>query len=152
MEIQRCNVWSIRQMNQNPGQTVTVFAWSLKKHAVLHYLMHHIILDAFHQVLHSVGLIGSSTCWNCLVFQKELIIEDSLPIPPYTQHHLLWMKTGLWCGWWWFISLAPRSLLFHIIVQYPLFITRHNLFQKWSVFITFKWRITCRNMVKVFFA
>ena len=41
------------------------------------------------------------------VFQKELIIEDSLPIPPYTQHHLLWMKTGLWCGWWWFILLAP---------------------------------------------
>ena len=23
-------------------------------------------------------------------FQKELIIEDSLPIPPYIQHHLLW--------------------------------------------------------------
>ena len=51
-----------------------------------------------------------------LFFQKELIIEDSLPIPPYTQHHLLWMKTSLW----WFILLAPQSLPFHIIVQYPL--------------------------------
>ena len=63
-----------------------------------------------------------------LGFRKELIIEDSLPIPPYTQHHLLSLKTGLWCGWWGFISLAPRSLPFHIIVQYPLFIACHNLF------------------------
>ena len=53
--------------------------------------------------------------------RRSSLIEDSLPIPPYT-HHLLWMKTSLWCGWWWFISLAPRSLPFHIIVQYPLFI------------------------------
>ena len=37
---------------------------------------------------------------NYLVFRKELIIEGSLPIPPYTQHHLLWMQTSLWyvCG------------------------------------------------------
>ena len=49
-------------------------------------------------------------------FQKELIIEDSLSVPPYTQHCLLWMKTGLWYGWWWFISLATGSHLLHIIV------------------------------------
>ena len=36
--------------------------------------------------------------WNHLVFWKELIIEDTLPIPPHIQHHLLWMKTGLWYG------------------------------------------------------
>ena len=62
-------------------------------------------------------------------FRKELIIQDSLPISPYIQHHLLCMKTSLWCGWWWFISLAPRSLPFHIIVQYPLFITCYSLFK-----------------------
>ena len=56
-----------------------------------------------------------------LVFWKKFIIENSLPIPPYTQHHLLWMKTSLWCGWWWFISLAPRSHAFYIIEKYPLF-------------------------------
>ena len=65
---------------------------------------------------------------NHLVIRKKLIIEDSLPIPPYTQHHLLWMKTGLWCGWWWFISLAEWSLPLHIILQYLLFIACHNLF------------------------
>ena len=78
--------------------------------------------------------------------------EDSLPIPPHIQHHLLWKKTGLWCGWWWFILLVPQSLPFHIIVQYPLFITHHNLFQKQNVFFMFKQRISCRNTtVKVFF-
>ena len=40
-------------------------------------------------------LIGSSTCWNCLNFPKEVIIEDSLPIPLHAQYHLLWMKTSL---------------------------------------------------------
>ena len=32
-------------------------------------------------------------------FSRSSLIEDVLPIPPYTCH-LLWMKTGLWCGWW----------------------------------------------------
>ena len=45
-------------------------------------------------------------------FQKEFITGDSFPIPPYTQYHL-WMKTGLWWGWCWLISLVPQS---HITV------------------------------------
>ena len=86
-----------------------------------------LILDAFHQALLSLvwlgaGLVGISH----LVFQKELKIGDSLPIPPFT-HHLLWLKTSLWCGCWWFILLAPQSLPFHIMVKYPLF-TSYNLF------------------------
>ena len=42
-------------------------------------------------------------------------------MPPYTQHHLLWMKTSFWCGWWWFISLAPQTLPFHVIFFFNLF-------------------------------
>ena len=42
---------------------------------------------------------------------------------PCTPHYVVWMKTSLWCDWSWFISLATQSLLFHVIVQYPLFIT-----------------------------
>ena len=100
-----------------PSQAVTVFAWSSKKHVVLCYPVGRLcvfcwlILNGVHQVLPTVGLIRSSTVGsNCLVFKKELIIEDSLPIPPYTQHHLLWIKTSLCCGWWWFILLAPCSI------------------------------------------
>ena len=65
-------------------------------------------------------LVGSSICWNCLIFWKELIIYDSFPVLPYTKQHLLWVKTSLLCGWWLVISLAPWSLLFHIIVQYSI--------------------------------
>ena len=55
---------------EHPSQVVTVFSWSLKTHVVLGYpdgrlcVFCLLILDAFHQVLLSVGLIGSSTCWN----------------------------------------------------------------------------------------
>ena len=65
---------------------------------------------------------------NRSFFWKELIKEDSFPIPLYIQHHLLPMKTGLQGGRWWLPSLAPWCLRFHMIVQYPLFITQHNLF------------------------
>ena len=154
MEIQRCNVWRIMvDESELPTQAVTVFAWSSKKHEILHYsderlfIFFWLILVACCWVLLSVGLIGSSTCRiNHLVFWKELIIECPLPIPPYAQHHLLWVKTGLWCGWWWFISLAPRSLLFHNTVQHTLFITHHSLFLKWNAFITFKERTACHRM------
>ena len=110
-----------------PTQAVIAFAWSSKKHVVLHCpdrrlcIFCWLIPDAFHGVLSSVGQTWSSTCLNyCLVLQKELfIIEDSLLIPPYTQQHLLWPKTQLWCDWWQFILLAPCSLPFYIIVQCP---------------------------------
>ena len=102
------------------------------------------------QLLHQGAvLIGI----NRLVFQKELIQEGSLPISPYTQHHLLGMKSGLWCGWWWFISLAPQSFLFNskeILVKYPFFIACYNLFFKWNIFVVFKQRIASRNPVKGF--
>ena len=69
---------------------LTVFVWS-KKHVVLCYpdgrlcIFCWLIPDTFPWLLLSVGLIRRSTYWNCLVFQKELIIEDSLPTPPYKQ-------------------------------------------------------------------
>ena len=116
------------------SQDVMIFVWSSKKQVVLCYpderlcIFCRLFLDASHWVLLSVGLTGSSTSWNWLVFWKELIIEDSHSIPPYTQHHFLWMKTGLWCGWRWFILLVPWSLPFHIIEQYPFLIACHNLF------------------------
>ena len=34
-----------------------------------------------------------------------------------TIYTILWMKTGLWCGRWWFILLVPWYLLFYIIVR-----------------------------------
>ena len=52
------------------SQTVTAFTWSSKKHAVFQYPDRRLWVfcwlspDTFCQVMLSVGLIGSSTCWN----------------------------------------------------------------------------------------
>ena len=84
----------------------------------------HFIYDIIHvfcQVLLSVGLSVAVFGIICLVFQKQLIIDDSLPLPPYfpiPQHHLLWMKMGLWHGWvvhfFFFHDLIHSTLLYSI--------------------------------------
>ena len=71
------------------------------------------LLDTFHQGLLSVGLLVGM---NCLVFWKELIMKDSVLISP--SQHLLWVKTGIWCGWWWFICLTHD--IFHSILLYSI--------------------------------
>ena len=54
-----------------------------------------LILDVFRQVLLQLDSLGAVLVGiNHLVFQEQLIIEDSFPIPPYTQNHL-WLMTGL---------------------------------------------------------
>ena len=65
---------------------------------------------------------------------------------------ILQIKTRLWCDWLWFISLASWHLPFNVIVQYSLFITIIVCFKTRTFFITFKQRITCRNMVKKVFS
>ena len=125
------------------SQAVTDFSWSSKKHAVLCYpdgrlcVFCWLILDTFPLVLLSVGLTESSTCWNYFVFWKELIIEDSLPIPSYTQHHLLWMKTKKGDG--------GGSLLFCIIIQYPLFIILTICFKNGTFSLHLSKRVTHGN-------
>ena len=74
----------------------------------------HFIECCFQFVLLGAVLVGI----NCLVFQKELVIEGSLPTPPYIQHHFLWMETSLRCGWWWFISLLHNH--FHSTLSYSI--------------------------------
>ena len=110
------------------------FTLSSKKQAVLHYpddrlfIFCWLILVACCWVLLSVGLNGSSTCRiNHLVFWKELIIENSLPIPPYPSSPSLE-------EYWPLVYLAvvhfahPMVFQFHIIVQYLLFIAHHSMF------------------------
>ena len=89
-----------------------------------------LILGAFCQVLLLVCLGAVLVGINHLVFLEELLIEDSLSIPPYTQRHLLWVKTRLWCGWWWLILVAPQllhsTLLFSIHFSLPVTICFTN--------------------------
>ena len=105
MEVGRCSVWWISWMNQNFPSKLYKFLPGHQRN-ILHYpdgrlcILCWLIPDTFHQVLLPLVQLGVVLVGiNCSVFQKELIIEDSLPIPPYTQHHLLWMKTDYPLVW-----------------------------------------------------
>ena len=72
MEIWRFSLGNMVEESEFPSQAVMIFVWSSKKHVVLHYpnerlcSFYWLILDAFHWVLLSVSLTGSSTSWNWL--------------------------------------------------------------------------------------
>lgn len=126
-----------------PSQPVTFFVWSSKKHVILYYhdarlcIFCWLIPDAFHYAAFSWWNWALLVGIHHLVFQKELMIEDSLPNSIiYTTSPL--MKTGFCCGWWWFIC-RPHRLFhpFHLIVQYPLCVACHNLFQNWNIFLLY---------------
>ena len=90
-----CHVWWIQQMNQNfpAKQFLPVHQRNMWSCIILmeHYVFCWLTLVIFHQVLLSVGLSGSSTVRiNCLVFQKEIIIEDSLPIHTHSITFFEW--------------------------------------------------------------
>ena len=120
-----------------PSQAVTVFAWSSKKHAVLYYpdgilcIFCWLIPDVFRRVLLSVGLIGTVLVGiNRLVFWKELIIEDSLPIPAYTQITFFgWRPAfGVVGGCWFHLPhhLFRSTLLHSIHLSSPVTICFKN--------------------------
>ena len=54
---------------------------------------------------------------NHLIFQNRFIIKDSLPISSYTQHHLLYLKTNIWCDWSWFMFLWHFSTKLQVEIQ-----------------------------------
>lgn len=73
---------------------------------------------------------------------KELIIENSFQILLYMYHTICWMKISLYYDEWWFILLTLQSLAFHVHLKYFLFITSHNLFRSWNIFVVFVQWIT----------
>ena len=74
--------------------------------------------------------------WGAIAF--SVIIEEAFPIPPFIQYQLLWMKTGLSCGWWWFILLAPRSLHSTLLYSnhFPLPVTIYFKKRPFSLYLS----------------
>ena len=86
-----------------------------------------LIQDGFHWGKLSAGLIGVGTCWNQSFGFLEGAHNRGLLSNPTVYTKSPRMKTGLWSGCWWFISLALRSFPFHIIVQYLFFLDQFVL-------------------------
>ena len=98
MEIQRCNVWRIWQMNQPPSQVLTVFAWSSKEQVVLHYPDERLwafcwlTLGTLCRVKVSVGPTGSSTCWNQSFGFLEGVHQRGEPIQSHHTHNITFFE------------------------------------------------------------
>ena len=96
-----------------------LFCWE-----VTYFLFTH--SEAFPQVLLSIVLTGSSTCWNESFGFPEKGYNRGFPANPtiYTTSpsldedwHLVWL-----------VIVQAQSLPLYIMVQYAVFITRNNLF------------------------
>ena len=102
----------------------------------------HFLLTNYRNFL--LGVAFSWSSWKLYLlelivwFSKEFIIEEALPIPPFIQYQLLWMKTGLSCGWWWFILLAPRSLHSTLLYSnhFPLPVTIYFKKRPFSLYLS----------------
>lgn len=105
-----------------------------------------------------LGVAFSWSSWKLYLlelivwFSKQLIIEEALPIPPFIQYQLLWMKISLWCGWWWFILLAPRSLHSTLLYSKFTFHCRSQFIFKKTIFVTFKQRMACRRFCNLLYS
>ena len=134
MEIQRCNVWRIWQMNQPPSQVLTVFAWSSKEQVVLHYPDERLwafcwlTLGTLCRVKVSVGPTGSSTCWNQSFGFSEEAHNRGLPsnstintrLPSLNEDHPLMWLVVVHFAW-------PTISSVQHYCAVSTFITYHNL-------------------------
>ena len=100
------------------SQGVTVFAW-LSNQRSCSVVMEYYVFSVDYSWTLSSHTAFSWSNWKQYLLDLIGFLEGThnkgLPSNP-TIHHHLWMKTVLWCGCWWFISLVPWSFAVHIIV------------------------------------
>ena len=88
---------------------------------------------------------------NGLARFEQLMMNNSFPIPPNTQHHLPWRQYGLCNHLWSFSGLRTPSFTHIIVVRDPLLIARNHSFQKGFNFVSFQQRFTNGNSVHYIF-
>ena len=67
---------------------------------------------------------------NSFVGSQKLIVDNSLTIPPATEHNLALVELGLWSRNWRLSCFTILSFSLHVIVQNPLFVTSNHSIQK----------------------
>ena len=108
------------------NQAITVFAWSSKRHMVLHYadgrlcIFYWLIPHTFHRVLFSVSLIGNSTCWNSL---SGFSGRSSYQRTPFQSHHVQNVSFLGWTSDFGAVGGGPLHLpndLFYVTLLYSI--------------------------------
>lgn len=102
-----------------------------------------------------------SFCWPILVALPGLLGSNgrvphstgpnrwslSLPIPPKSQHNLVWRQSRVWSRLRRVISLWPWSVAFNILIFQPFFIAQNDSLQKWFDFVGFQRHFPDSNSV-----
>ena len=91
----------------------------------------------FNRLLQSHSLLTAESRINGLSRFEQLMMNNSFPIPPNTQHHFPWRQYGLCNRLWSFSGLRPRSFSYIIVVRDPFFTGRNHSFQKLLDFVLF---------------
>lgn len=89
------------------------------------------------RLLQTVKLLTVEDRIKGLAIVEQLIVDNSLPIPPNTQQNLPGGQSGLGDGLGRLAASRPRSFSLGVVLRDPLFITSHHPLQKWVKFVPF---------------
>ena len=108
-----------------------------------------LLVDCF---LQTVQLLTVQVRIKSLAVGEQLMVDDSLPIPPNTQQNLPGRQSWLSHRLCRLAALRPRPFSLDFVVSDPLFITSYHPLQKWVDFVAIQQWFTDGNLVhEVFF-
>ena len=154
MVVRWCKVGALQQMHQNFPNKFYQFVSSHQKCAWPHIaMMEHnsfsigqfwlLFLDWFVQTVELCTIQDQIDGFTTL---QQFVMDISFPIPPNTQHNLVYQLFRLWSQFWRVTRLWLWSLAFDIITFHPIFISCNDLIQKWFDFIGFQQHFTDSNL------
>jgi len=85
--------------------------------------------------LQTVQLLTVQIRIKSLAIEEQLIVDDSLPIPPNTQQNFLGRQSWIGHRLRRLIAIRLRPFSLDVVVSDPLFITSHYPLQKWIDFV-----------------
>jgi len=97
--------------------------------------------------LQTVQLLTVQVRIKSLAVGEQLIVDDSLPIPPNTQQNLPGHQSWLGHRLRRLTAIRPRSFSLDVVVSDPLFIISHYLLQKWVDFVAIQQRFADGNSI-----
>jgi len=101
--------------------------------------------------LQTVQLLTVQVRIKSLAIGEQLIVNDSLPIPPNTQQNLPDRQSWLSHRLRRLTAIRSRPFSLDVVVSVPLFITSHYLLQKWVDFVAIQQRFADGNSIHEIF-
>ena len=96
--------------------------------------------------LQTVQLLTVQVRIKSLAVGEQLIVDDSLPIPPNTQQNLPGRQFWLGYRLRWLTAIRPRPFSLDVVSD-PLFIANHYPLQKWVDFVAIQQRFADGNSI-----